>query len=157
MLYSAYLMDMPILVWTQYLIACYYCLGLCMYLMTIICYILLLKTKGKGCFQYCCEPPMGCYRGGPMTPAYGCHLNIFEFVDCVTGGNVSLCIVNNHILYYHMDVFRSAIRTWLLLSPDYFLANGGSELISSSKPTPYYGTKRFLIYQILYLHGWVLS
>ena len=54
----------------------------------------------------------------------GVTCSTFNFVEFITGDNVALYIRDNHILYYHIHAFRSAMLGHsYFVGPDYLVVS----------------------------------
>ena len=84
--------------------------------MTMICYILLLITKRERYCWYHYEFLYWLLQVWLCDTSHGFTFIIFDFVKCITGGNMVLHINDKHGLYYHMDVLSFilfGLNIWL--------------------------------------------
>ena len=91
----------------------------CNYTVNIMSYILLLVKKVVGIICCLLCVPWSVVLSHQLI---GVTCIILDFVECITGGNMDLYIKVNHILYYHMDAFRSTVlgHTYFII-PDYLV------------------------------------
>ena len=65
---------------------------------------------------------MGYSKCGSVTPAFGCCLYHLEFCGGIITVILPYILTKNHILYYHMDIFRlTMLKCSYFISPDFLV------------------------------------